>query len=75
MEEIEACIADPNTVEAEIEARELASISPIASENFFVFIRIPLFLLNSFSFSDGYGSAGREHNPPSEAKPAFDLYL
>lgn len=26
MEEIEACIADPNTVEAEIEARELARI-------------------------------------------------
>ncbi len=26
MEEIEACIADPNTVEAEIEARELAHI-------------------------------------------------
>ena len=28
MEEIEACIADPNTVEAEVEARELARITP-----------------------------------------------
>ena len=44
MEEIEACIADPNTVEAEIEARELARIiesflDTLTVENRVIFIR------------------------------------
>lgn len=44
MEEIEACIADPNTVETEIEARELARIiesflDTLTVENRVIFIR------------------------------------
>ena len=44
MEEIEACIADPNTVEAEIEARELARIiesflDTLTVENRVIFMR------------------------------------
>ena len=44
MEEIEACIADPKTVEAEIEARELARIiesflDTLTTENRVIFIR------------------------------------
>lgn len=44
MEEIEACIADPNTVEAEIEARELARIiesflDTLTLENRVIFMR------------------------------------
>ena len=44
MEEIEACIADPNTVEAEIEARELARIiesflDTMTVENRVIFMR------------------------------------
>ena len=44
MEEIEACIADPNTVEAEIEARELACIiesflDTLTVENRVIFMR------------------------------------
>lgn len=44
MEEIEACIADPNTVEAEIEARELAHIiesflDTLTVENRVIFMR------------------------------------
>lgn len=44
MEEIEACIADPDTVEAEIEARELARIiesflDTLTVENRVIFIR------------------------------------
>lgn len=44
MEEIEACIADPNTVEAEIEARELAHIiesflDTLTAENRVIFMR------------------------------------
>ncbi|MCM1218862.1 MAG: RNA polymerase sigma factor [Lachnospiraceae bacterium] len=44
MEEIEACIADPNTVEAEVEARELARIieeflDTLTVENRVIFMR------------------------------------
>lgn len=44
MEEIEACIADPNTVEAELEARELARIierflDTLTVENRVIFMR------------------------------------
>jgi len=44
MEEIEACIADPNTVEAELEARELARIigrflDTLTIENRVIFMR------------------------------------
>ena len=44
MEEIEACIADPNTVEAEVEARELAHIiesflDTLTVENRVIFMR------------------------------------
>ena len=51
MEEIEACIADPNTVEAEIEARELARIiesflDTLTVENRVIFMR-------RYWFSDG----------------------
>ena len=52
MEEIEACIADPNTVEAEIEARELAHIiesflDTLTVENRVIFMR-------RYWFSDSY---------------------
>lgn len=52
MEEIEACTADPNTVEAEIEARELARIiesfvDTLSVENRVIFIR-------RYWFSDSY---------------------
>ena len=52
MEEIEACIADPNTVEAEIEARELARIiesflDTMTVENRVIFMR-------RYWFSDSY---------------------
>ena len=52
MEEIEACIADPNTVEAEIEARELARIiedflDTLTVENRVIFMR-------RYWFSDSY---------------------
>ena len=44
MEEIEACIADPNTIEAEIEVRELARIiesflDTLTVENRVIFMR------------------------------------
>ena len=52
MEEIEACIADPNTVEAEIEARELARIigdflDTLTLENRVIFMR-------RYWFADSY---------------------
>ena len=52
MEEIEACIADPKTVEAEIEARELARIiasflDTLTLENRVIFMR-------RYWFSDSY---------------------
>ncbi len=52
MEEIEACIADPNTVETEIEARELARIiedflNTLTVENRVIFMR-------RYWFSDSY---------------------
>ena len=52
MEEIEACIADPNTVEAEIEARELAHIiesflDTLTVENRVIFMR-------RYWFADSY---------------------
>lgn len=52
MEEIEACIADPNTVEAEIEARELARIiesflDTLTVENRVIFMR-------RYWFADSY---------------------
>ena len=52
MEEIEACIADPNTVEAEIEAKELANIieeflDTLTLENRVIFMR-------RYWFSDSY---------------------
>ena len=52
MEEIEACIADPNTVETEIEARELARIiesflDTLTVENRVIFMR-------RYWFSDSY---------------------
>lgn len=52
MEEIETCIADPNTVETEIEARELAHIiasflDTLTVENRVIFIR-------RYWFSDSY---------------------
>lgn len=52
MEEIEACIADPNTVEAEIEAKELAHIieeflDTLTLENRVIFMR-------RYWFSDSY---------------------
>lgn len=52
MEEIEACIADPNTVEAEIEAKELAHIieeflDTLTLENRVIFMRW-------YWFSDSY---------------------
>ena len=54
MEEIEACIADPNTVEAEIEARELARIieaflDTLTFENRVIFMR-------RYWFADSYKS-------------------
>jgi len=54
MEEIEACIADQNTVEAEIEARELARIiesflDTLTVENRIIFMR-------RYWFSDSYKS-------------------
>lgn len=52
MEEIEACIADPNTVETEVEARELARIiesflDTLTVENRVIFMR-------RYWFSDSY---------------------
>ena len=52
MEEIEACIADPKTVEAEIEARELARImesflDTLTTENRVIFMR-------RYWFADSY---------------------
>ena len=52
LEEIEACIAAPNTVEAEIEAKELASIieaflDTLTTENRVIFMR-------RYWFSDSY---------------------
>lgn len=52
MEEIEACIAHPNTVEAEIEARELAHIiesflDTLTVENRVIFMR-------RYWFADSY---------------------
>lgn len=52
MEEIEACIADPNTVEAEIEAKELANIieeflDTLTLENRVIF-------MHRYWFSDSY---------------------
>lgn len=52
MEEIEACIAAPNTVEAEIEARELACIigdflDTLTAENRVIFMR-------RYWFADSY---------------------
>ena len=52
MEEIEACIAAPNTVEAEIEAKELARIieaflDTLTTENRVIFMR-------RYWFSDSY---------------------
>lgn len=52
MEEIEACIADPNTVEAEIEVKELARIiedflDTLSIENRVIFMR-------RYWFSDNY---------------------
>ena len=57
MEEIEACIADPNTVEAEIEARELARIiesflDTLTVENRIIFMR-------RYWFSDSYKDIAR----------------
>ena len=57
MEEIEACIADPNTVEAEIEARELARIiesflDTLTLENRVIFMR-------RYAYADTYADIAK----------------
>ena len=57
MEEIEACIADPNTVEAEIEARELARIiesflDTLTVENRVIFMR-------RYAYADTYADIAK----------------
>ena len=57
MEEIEACIADPNTVEAEIEARELARIIEAFLDTLTVKERV--IFMRRYAYADTYADIAK----------------
>ena len=57
MEEIEACIADPNTVEAEIEARELARIIESFLDTLTVKERV--IFMRRYAYADTYADIAK----------------
>lgn len=57
MEEIEACIADPNTVEAEIEARELARIIEVFLDTLTAKERV--IFMRRYAYADPYADIAK----------------
>ena len=77
MEEIEACIAAPNTVEAEIEAKELARIieaflDTLTTENRVIFMRRYWFSDSYKDIAEFYGAFRKKHFCPADPYPRED---